>query len=169
MRVRRNYLAGRTNDPKGARARGSRLGSCDGTRALHGRRDRRGHAACGGVLPESRRRRSARRRARGACRDQDERADVLPQHQASERQMGSRQNGRRRRLSFRSRQGGKARPVLITAFVLIALGILLGLFFPVMFVAALAGLVLLILFFVGGARRAKAESESSDPGVDTIE
>jgi hypothetical protein len=59
--------------------------------------------------------------------------------------------------------------VLITAFVLIALGILLGLFFPVMFVAALAGLVLLILFFVGGARRAKAEAESSDPGVDTIE
>ena len=59
--------------------------------------------------------------------------------------------------------------MLITAFVLIALGILLGLFFPVMFVAALAGLVLLILFFVGGARRAKAEAESSDPGVDTIE
>jgi len=59
--------------------------------------------------------------------------------------------------------------VLITAFVLIALGIFLGLFFPVMFVAALAGVVLLILFFVGGARRAKAEAESSDPGVDTLE
>ena len=59
--------------------------------------------------------------------------------------------------------------MLITAFVLIALGIFLGLFFPVMFVAALAGVVLLILFFVGGARRAKAEAESSDPGVDTLE
>ena len=36
-------------------------------------------------------------------------------------------------------------------------------------VAALAGAVLLVLFFVGGARRAKAEAESPDPGTDTLE
>ena len=59
--------------------------------------------------------------------------------------------------------------MLITALVLIALGVVLGLFFPVMFVAALAGVVVLILFLVGVSRRAKAEAETSDPGVNTLE
>ena len=58
--------------------------------------------------------------------------------------------------------------MLITAIALIALGVVLGLFFPVMFVAALAGVVLLVLFLVSGARRATAEAESPDPGVDTL-
>jgi len=60
------------------------------------------------------------------------------------------------------------RAMLVSALALIVLGIILGLFFPVMFVAALAGLVLLVLFLVAGARRAKEEAESPDPGVDTI-
>ena len=59
--------------------------------------------------------------------------------------------------------------MLFTAIALIALGVVLGLFFPVMFVAALAGVVLLVLFLVGGARRAQQGAESRDPGVDTIE
>ena len=59
--------------------------------------------------------------------------------------------------------------MLITAIALIALGVIVGLFFPVMFVAALAGLVLLILFLVAGARRAKVETEKADPGVNTLE
>jgi len=60
--------------------------------------------------------------------------------------------------------------VLAVAVVLIALGILLGIFFPVMFVAALAGIVLLIVFFVGGARRAQTGAVGSDaPGTDRPE
>jgi hypothetical protein len=59
--------------------------------------------------------------------------------------------------------------MLAASFALIVLGVVLGLFFPVMFVAALAGVVLLMLFFVGGARRAKAEAESSNPGKNTLE
>ena len=58
--------------------------------------------------------------------------------------------------------------MLVTALALIALGVILGLFVPVMFVAALAGVVLLVLFLVSGARRAKTEAESPDPGVDTL-
>ena len=59
--------------------------------------------------------------------------------------------------------------MLAAAIALIALGVVFGLFFPVMFVAALAGVVLLILFFVSGARRAKTEAESPDAGTDTLE
>ena len=44
--------------------------------------------------------------------------------------------------------------MVVTGLVLIALGILLGLFFPVMFVAAAAGAIVLALGFVAGARRA---------------
>ena len=58
--------------------------------------------------------------------------------------------------------------MLFTALALIAFGMVLGLFFPIMFVAALAGVVLLILFFVAGARRAKEEAEAPSPGVDTL-
>jgi hypothetical protein len=59
--------------------------------------------------------------------------------------------------------------MLVTALVLIALGIALGLFFPVMFVAALAGVVLLILFLVAAARQAKEAAEAPSSGADTLE
>jgi len=59
--------------------------------------------------------------------------------------------------------------MIFAALALIALGVVLGFFFPVMFVAALAGAVLLVLFFVAGARRAKAETESADSGVNTLQ
>jgi hypothetical protein len=52
--------------------------------------------------------------------------------------------------------------VLVTALVLLVLGVVLGLFFPVMFVAAATGLVLLIVFFAGGARRAQTGAVGSD-------
>ena len=52
--------------------------------------------------------------------------------------------------------------MLATAIVLIGLGIVLGLFFPVMFVAAAAGLVLLIAFFVGAGRRAQTGAIGSE-------
>jgi uncharacterized membrane protein len=58
--------------------------------------------------------------------------------------------------------------MLFAALALIAVGVFLGLFFPIMFVAALAGVVLLILFFVTGARRAKEEVEAPSSGVDTL-
>jgi len=59
--------------------------------------------------------------------------------------------------------------MLVTAIALIALGIVLGLFFPVMFVAAVAGVILLIVFLAGGARRAKQGAESREPGVNTLD
>ena len=59
--------------------------------------------------------------------------------------------------------------MIFAALALIALGVVLGFFFPVMFVAALAGAVLLVLFLVAGARRAKAETESADSGVNTLQ
>jgi hypothetical protein len=52
--------------------------------------------------------------------------------------------------------------MVVTALVLIALGVLLGIFFPVMFVAAAAGVVLLIVFFVGAGRRAASGAVGSD-------
>ena len=56
--------------------------------------------------------------------------------------------------------------MLAVAVALIALGVILGLFFPVMFVAAVAGVVLLIVFLVGGARRAQTGAVGSDePGT----
>ena len=59
--------------------------------------------------------------------------------------------------------------MLVTAIVLIAAGIVLGLFFPVMFVAAAAGVVLLILALVAGTRRATTERTSVDPTPDAPE
>ena len=59
--------------------------------------------------------------------------------------------------------------MLITGLVLIALGVIFGLFFPVMFVAAAAGVVLLVLFVVAGTRRATDETGASQQGVDTLE
>jgi hypothetical protein len=56
--------------------------------------------------------------------------------------------------------------VLAVAITLIALGIVLGLFFPVMFVAAAAGVVLLIVFLVGAGRRAQTGAVGTDePGT----
>jgi hypothetical protein len=52
--------------------------------------------------------------------------------------------------------------VLAAAVALIVLGVVLGLFFPVMFVAAVAGLVLLVVFLVGGAKRATTGATGSD-------
>ena len=53
--------------------------------------------------------------------------------------------------------------MLAAALVLIALGIVLGLVaFPIGFIAAAVGLVLLIAFFVGGARRAQTGKVGSD-------
>ena len=59
--------------------------------------------------------------------------------------------------------------MLVTAIVLIAAGIVLGLFFPVMFVAAAAGVVLLILSLVAGMRRATTERTAADPAPDAPE
>jgi hypothetical protein len=56
--------------------------------------------------------------------------------------------------------------MLVTAIVLIAAGIVLGLFFPVMFVAAVAGVVLLIISLVAASRRATTERTAVDPTPD---
>jgi hypothetical protein len=58
--------------------------------------------------------------------------------------------------------------MIAAALALIVVGVVLGFFFPVMFVAALAGAFLLVLSFAAGVRRTKAETESADPGVDTL-
>lgn len=58
--------------------------------------------------------------------------------------------------------------MLATAIVLIVLGVVLGIFFPVMFVAALAGIVLLVVFFFGAGRRAKSGAVGGEePGTPT--
>jgi hypothetical protein len=55
--------------------------------------------------------------------------------------------------------------MLAGAIALIVVGIVLGIFFPVMFIATAVGIALLIVFFVGGARRAKTGAVGSDePG-----
>ena len=60
--------------------------------------------------------------------------------------------------------------MLFTALALIVLGIVLGLLFPVMFVAAAAGLVLLVVSLVAGARRAASASPRAvDPTPDRPE
>lgn len=60
--------------------------------------------------------------------------------------------------------------VLAVAIALIALGVVLGLFFPVMFAAAAAGLVLLVLSLVAAGRRAKSVAASTeDPAPDRPE
>lgn len=59
--------------------------------------------------------------------------------------------------------------MLVTALVLIAAGVVLGLFFPAMFVAAAAGLVLLVISLVAGARRTAGARGGSDPAPDRPE
>jgi hypothetical protein len=53
--------------------------------------------------------------------------------------------------------------MLATALVLIVLGVVLGLFFPAMFVASAVGLILLIVFLVGLTRRATTGATGSEP------
>jgi hypothetical protein len=56
--------------------------------------------------------------------------------------------------------------VLPVAIALIVLGIVLGIFFPVMFVATAAGIVLLVVFFFGAGRRATSGAVGSrEPGA----
>jgi len=55
--------------------------------------------------------------------------------------------------------------MLGVAIALIVLGVLVGIFFPVMFVAAAAGVVLLVVFFVGAGRRARSGAVGSDEPV----
>jgi hypothetical protein len=52
--------------------------------------------------------------------------------------------------------------VLAAAVALIIVGIVLGIFFPVMFVATAAGIVLLVVFLVGAGRRAATGATGSD-------
>lgn len=60
--------------------------------------------------------------------------------------------------------------MLAAAIALIVLGVVLGLFFPVMFVAALAGLLLLVFTLVAAGRRATSASPHvSDPTPDRPE
>jgi hypothetical protein len=55
--------------------------------------------------------------------------------------------------------------MLAGAFALIVIGVVLGIFFPVMFIATAVGIALLIVFFVGAGRRAKTGAVGSDePG-----
>jgi hypothetical protein len=55
--------------------------------------------------------------------------------------------------------------MVATAIVLIILGVVFGLMFPVVFVAAAAGLLLLLVSLFATGRRAKEEIEHSpDPG-----
>jgi membrane protein implicated in regulation of membrane protease activity len=59
--------------------------------------------------------------------------------------------------------------MIVTALVVIGLFVVMGFFFPVMFIAALAAAFLLALSFAAGIRRTKAETEKADPGVDTLQ
>ena len=52
--------------------------------------------------------------------------------------------------------------MLAAAVALIVVGIVIGIFFPVMFVATAAGIVLLIVFLVGAGRRATTGATGSD-------
>jgi hypothetical protein len=52
--------------------------------------------------------------------------------------------------------------VLAAAVALIVVGIVLGIFFPVMFVATAAGIVLLVVFLAGAGRRAATGATGSD-------
>jgi polyferredoxin len=70
---------------------------------------------------------------------------------------------------FPAHSAGNVLDMLVTGIVLIAAGIILGLFFPVMFVAAVAGVVLLVLSLVAGGRRATTAPRAADPAPDRPE
>jgi F0F1-type ATP synthase assembly protein I len=55
--------------------------------------------------------------------------------------------------------------VLALAIALIVLGVVVGIFFPVMFLATAAGIVMLLIFFFGAGRRAKTGAVGTEePG-----
>ena len=56
-----------------------------------------------------------------------------------------------------------------TAIALIVLGAVLGLFFPIMFVASAVGVLLLIVFLVGLVRRSTTGATGSEPAPDRPE
>jgi hypothetical protein len=58
--------------------------------------------------------------------------------------------------------------MLFAGIALVVVGVIFGLFFPVVFVVALAGVILSILSLVAGARRARVETGSADRGVDRV-
>ena len=76
--------------------------------------------------------------------------------------------GRTKSAGFRRSAGGNLLRMIVTALVVIGLFVVMGFFFPVMFIAALAAAFLLALSFAAGFRRTKAEMEKADPGVDTL-
>ena len=55
--------------------------------------------------------------------------------------------------------------MLATALALIVIGAVLGLFFPVMFIASLVGVILLVVFFVSASRRATTGATGSETPV----
>ena len=59
--------------------------------------------------------------------------------------------------------------MVVTAIVIIVLGVALGLFFPVMFVAAAAGVALLAFALVAAGRRATTDEQPVDPAPDPPE
>ena len=60
--------------------------------------------------------------------------------------------------------------MVASSITLIVLGVILGLFFPVMFVAAAAGVVLLIASLIVVSRRATSASpRTADPTPDSPE
>jgi hypothetical protein len=59
--------------------------------------------------------------------------------------------------------------VLATALALIVLGVVLGLLFPVMFIATAVGIALLLVFFVGARRRAMTGATGSEPAPNPPE
>jgi hypothetical protein len=52
------------------------------------------------------------------------------------------------------------------ALALLVLGVVLGIFFPVMFVAALAGVVLLVVFLVGARKRVTTAGDAAPDRVE---
>jgi hypothetical protein len=52
--------------------------------------------------------------------------------------------------------------MVVTGLALIAIGVLVGLVFPVMFVAAVAGLVVLVIGLMAGGRRAQGAASGTE-------
>jgi phosphotransferase family enzyme len=81
----------------------------------------------------------------------------------------TRSAGSRRRSSSRSQTGFGAEPrgnldgMLGIGIALVVLGVVLGIFFPVMFVAAAVGGILVIVFFVGTLRAASEPTGTDEP------
>jgi UPF0716 family protein affecting phage T7 exclusion len=60
--------------------------------------------------------------------------------------------------------------VLAGAIALIVVGLVIGIFFPIMFIAAAVGVALLIVFLVGASRRAHTSAaRSEEPSANSPE